>query len=197
MVWETDKASGFLERSVPGFGEHRAGLSIPPPEAHRGQARHTRWAGPCPAPLRCDPVLEARYPHFAGNRGTRQAQVTPEVTVTARGVVWKRARSRRDPPGRAREEAAGKPRSRRLSVGGARRVGDAKLQREPRRRAPLTCACAAYVRVRALQTCEGGAGRAGRAGSVSRVAARGWERATQRGLDRGASSVEETHHSVS
>lgn len=80
------------------------------------------------------------------------------------------------------------------SVGGARRVGDAKLQREPRRRAPLTCACAAYVRVRALQTCEGGAGRAG---SVSRVAARGWERATQRGLDRGASSVEETHHSVS
>lgn len=63
-----------------------------------------------------------------------------------------------------------------------------------RARAPLTCACAAYVRVRALQTCEGGAGRAG---SVSRVAARGWERATQRGLDRGASSVEETHHSVS
>lgn len=85
MVWETDEASGFLERSVPGCGEHRAGLSIPPPEAHRGQARHTRWAGPCPAPFRCNPVLEARYPHFAGNRGTRQAQVTPEVTVTARG----------------------------------------------------------------------------------------------------------------
>lgn len=193
-MWETDEASGFLERSVPGFGEHRAGLSIPPPEAHRGQARHTRWAGPCPAPLRCDPVLEARYPHFAGNRGTRQAQVTPEVTVTARGD---RAEPCEESAGPAREGArrsSGQTSERRLSVGGARRVGDAKLQREPRRRAPLTCACAAYVRVRALQTCEGGAGRAG---SVSRVAARGWERATQRGLDRGASSVEETHHSVS
>lgn len=157
MVWETDEASGFLERSVPGFGEHRAGLSIPPPEAHRGQARHTRWAGPCPAPLRCDPVLEARYPHFAGNRGTRQAQVTPEVTVTARGDRVETCEESAGPArGRAKkqranlgavvlaweEHGASGTRNSSGNRGGAHRL---------RARAPLTCACARSRRAKAAR----------------------------------------------